>query len=68
MSGAEIYPAKYGKQKLYIFPGKFLSSGGFTNLIDYQTIPVLIDILRPFQDDILDLITDREAGFISDPW
>ena len=46
--------------KNYIFfRVNFYHPGGFTNLIDYQTIPVLIDIAALSKDDILDLITDN---------
>ena len=56
--------------KNYIFfRVNFYHPGGFTNLIDYQTIPVLIDIAALSKDDILDLITDngKWQGFYKGP-
>lgn len=56
--------------KNYIFfRVNFYHPGGFTNLIDYQTIPVLIDIASLSKDDILDLITDngKWQGFYKGP-
>ena len=56
--------------KNYIFfRVNFYHPGGFTNLIDYQTIPVLIDIASLSKDDILDLITDngKWQGFYRGP-
>lgn len=56
--------------KNYIFfRVNFYHPGGFTDLIDYQTIPVLIDIAALSKDDILDLITDngKWQGFYKGP-
>ena len=56
--------------KNYIFfRVNFYHPGGFTNLIDYQTIPVLMDIAALSKDDILDLITDsgKWQGFYKGP-
>lgn len=56
--------------KNYIFfRVNFYHPGGFTDLIDYQTIPVLIDIVALSKDDILDLITDngKWQGFYKGP-
>ena len=56
--------------KNYIFfRVNFYHPGGFTDLIDYQTIPVLIDIAALSEDDILDLITDhgKWQGFYKGP-
>lgn len=56
--------------KNYIFfRVNFYHPGGFTDLIDYQTIPVLLDIAALSKDDILDLITDngKWQGFYKGP-
>ena len=56
--------------KNYIFfRVNFYHPGGFTDLIDYQTIPVLIDIAALSKDDILDLlrITENGRDFIEGP-
>lgn len=56
--------------KNYIFfRVNFYHPGAFTDLIDYQTIPVLIDIAALSKDDILDLITDngKWQGFYKGP-
>lgn len=56
--------------KNYIFfRVNFYHPGGFTDLIDYQTIPVMLDIAALSKDDILDLITDngKWQGFYKGP-
>lgn len=56
--------------KNYIFfRVNFYHPGGFTDLIDYQTIPVLLDIAALSKGDILDLITDngKWQGFYKGP-